>query len=92
VLVWWPPSGTAVAALHSHPLYVHPHSKHALMTAVNIDTHFLAELNVIDYSLLVGVDATTNELVVGLVGTTAQRDAARLAVRRRRCDLRTVPA
>ena len=58
-----------MAALHSHPLYVHPHSKHALMTAVNVDTHFLAELNVIDYSLLVGVDATTNELVVGLVGT-----------------------
>jgi hypothetical protein len=38
------------------------------MTAVSSDTQFLADLNVIDYSLLVGLDATSGELVVGLVG------------------------
>ena len=33
------------------------------------DSKFLAELNVMDYSLVVGVDSVKNELVVGIVGT-----------------------
>ena len=32
------------------------------------DSKFLAELNVMDYSLVVGVDSAKNELVVGIVG------------------------
>jgi len=32
------------------------------------DTLFLEKMNVMDYSLLVGVDITNQELVVGIVG------------------------
>ena len=32
------------------------------------DSKFLAELNVMYYSLVVGVDSAKNELVVGIVG------------------------
>ena len=58
----------AFPALHSNPLYVHNHSKQALMNAVYNDTQFLTDFNVIDYSLLVGLDTSTGDLVVGLVG------------------------
>ena len=62
---------SGVIALHSNPLYIHQHSKQSLVAAVNSDTKFLADLNVIDYSLLVGVDSVTNELVIGLVGASS---------------------
>ena len=32
------------------------------------DSKFLADVNVMDYSLVVGVDTTRNELVMGIVG------------------------
>ena len=32
------------------------------------DTLFLADVNVMDYSLVVGVDADRDELVVGIIG------------------------
>ena len=49
------------------PLYVHPHSKAVLTSAITHDTQFLADHSVMDYSLLVGCDCATNELVVGII-------------------------
>jgi len=49
------------------PLYVYPHSKAVLTSAITEDTQFLASHSVMDYSLLVGCDDSTNELVVGII-------------------------
>lgn len=43
--------------------------KRILRGALLSDTKFLANIHVMDYSLVVGVDSTRNELVVGIVGT-----------------------
>ncbi len=51
------------------PLYIYPHSKTVLMKAINSDVAFLASQFVMDYSLLVGVDETSQKLVVGIIGT-----------------------
>lgn len=51
----------------SSPLYVYPHCKASLLEAVKQDTRFLGDSNIIDYSLVVGMDKETNELVVGIV-------------------------
>jgi 1-phosphatidylinositol-3-phosphate 5-kinase len=48
-------------------LFLHPHSRRLLDEAVANDTDFLARANIIDYSMLVGVDLETGELIVGLV-------------------------
>jgi len=53
---------------HTHPLYIREHSKRVLRAALWNDSKFLADLNVMDYSLVVGVDSAKNELVVGIVG------------------------
>jgi 1-phosphatidylinositol-3-phosphate 5-kinase len=44
------------------------HSKRILRGALNSDSKFLADINVMDYSFVVGVDSSRNELVVGIVG------------------------
>ncbi|SCZ98276.1 BZ3500_MvSof-1268-A1-R1_Chr7-1g09080 [Microbotryum saponariae] len=49
------------------PLYVREDSKRLLQRAIASDSKFLADLNVMDYSLVVGVDAKKHELVVGIV-------------------------
>lgn len=38
------------------------------MQAINNDVTFLASQSVMDYSLLVGLDETKSELVVGIIG------------------------
>lgn len=50
------------------PLYLREHSKRILRGALWNDSKFLADLNVMDYSLVVGVDSQTDELVIGIVG------------------------
>jgi len=50
------------------PLYIHPHSKAVLTSAITHDTQFLAKHLVMDYSLLVGVDETNNQLLIGIIG------------------------
>ena len=50
------------------PVYVHPHSKRVLMQAISMDTQFLAENHVMDYSLLACVEDVTGELVLGIIG------------------------
>ncbi|XP_071791852.1 1-phosphatidylinositol 3-phosphate 5-kinase-like [Asterias amurensis] len=49
------------------PLFIRSHSKAALTMAVHYDSMFLAKHFIMDYSLLVGLDAKTEELVVGII-------------------------
>ncbi|XP_033114727.1 1-phosphatidylinositol 3-phosphate 5-kinase-like [Anneissia japonica] len=49
------------------PIYIRPHTKTVLARAVQNDSTFLASHFIMDYSLLVGIDDSTNELVVGII-------------------------
>lgn len=53
--------------VYKHPIYLRDHSKRLLRSAIFNDTLFLSNLNVMDYSLVVGVDPNKHELVVGVV-------------------------
>ncbi|CAG8601782.1 6300_t:CDS:2, partial [Paraglomus occultum] len=53
--------------LNDKPLFLHEHSKAALYVSLWNDTLFLSQQNVMDYSLLVGIDEENRELVVGIV-------------------------
>jgi hypothetical protein len=55
-------------AAHLAPFYLREHSKRILRGALYNDSKFLSDINVMDYSLVVGVDSQKNELVVGIVG------------------------
>lgn len=55
-------------AAHLSPFFLREHSKRILRGALNSDSKFLADINVMDYSFVVGVDSASNELVVGIVG------------------------
>jgi len=52
---------------HLAPIYLREHSKRILRGALSNDSKFLADINVMDYSFVVGVDGKKNELVVGIV-------------------------
>ncbi|KAF8910046.1 hypothetical protein CPB84DRAFT_1812789 [Gymnopilus junonius] len=56
-----------VKTAHLNPLYLREHSKRILRGALYNDSKFLADINVMDYSLVCGVDSQNNELVVGIV-------------------------
>ncbi|CCM03779.1 uncharacterized protein FIBRA_05926 [Fibroporia radiculosa] len=56
-----------VETAHLAPFYLREHSKRILRGALFNDSKFLADINVMDYSLVVGVDSMKNELVVGIV-------------------------
>lgn len=58
----------ASPAAHRAPFYLREHSKRILRGSLYNDSKFLADINVMDYSLVVGVDSVKNELVVGIVG------------------------
>ncbi|GAA5923769.1 hypothetical protein JCM3775_000500 [Rhodotorula graminis] len=49
------------------PFYVREESKQFIKQAIFNDSQFLSDLNVMDYSLVVGVDAVKSELLVGIV-------------------------
>ncbi|EEF29076.1 phosphatidylinositol-4-phosphate 5-kinase, putative [Ricinus communis] len=53
--------------MNSSPLYVNNKAKRLLERAVWNDTTFLNSINVMDYSLLVGVDTQRRELVCGII-------------------------
>lgn len=53
--------------VRDNPLYIRSHSKAVLRASIRSDSHFLASHLIIDYSLLVGRDDTSNELVVGII-------------------------
>ncbi|KAK7063831.1 1-phosphatidylinositol-3-phosphate 5-kinase [Favolaschia claudopus] len=56
-----------VQTAHLTPFYLREHSKRILRGALYNDTKFLSDVNVMDYSFLVGLDSQKNELVVGIV-------------------------
>ena len=56
------------------PIYIRPHSKTVLTLAITNDTHVLSSHLVMDYSLLVGIDDATKELVVGIIGIVTARE------------------
>jgi singapore isolate B (sub-type 7) whole genome shotgun sequence assembly, scaffold_13 len=49
------------------PLPLHESAKTLLNIGIMNDTLFLSIINVVDYSLLVGVNEETKELVVGII-------------------------
>ncbi|XP_019452735.1 PREDICTED: putative 1-phosphatidylinositol-3-phosphate 5-kinase FAB1D isoform X1 [Lupinus angustifolius] len=53
--------------MNSSPLYVSHKAKRLLQRAVWNDTTFLNSVNVMDYSLLVGVDSQKRQLVCGII-------------------------
>jgi hypothetical protein len=57
---------------------LYSHSKSLLRQALANDTQFLASHGLIDYSLLVGIDDTKKELVVGLIDTLGVYNLAKL--------------
>ncbi|XP_076902454.1 putative 1-phosphatidylinositol-3-phosphate 5-kinase FAB1C [Bidens hawaiensis] len=54
-------------ALRTNPLFLGSKAKRNLERAVWNDTSFLASIDVMDYSLLVGVDEESKELVMGII-------------------------
>nr|CAB3457016.1 unnamed protein product [Digitaria exilis] len=56
-----------IEALHTKPMFLGSKAKRKLERAVWNDTSFLASLDVMDYSLLVGIDDEKKELVVGII-------------------------
>lgn len=54
--------------IYQSPLFIRAHSKEILRNSLHNDTLFLSNRNVMDYSLLVGIDEERHELVVGIVG------------------------
>lgn len=57
-----------ILAACENPLYIRPHTKTVLLTALTNDSQFLGTQMVMDYSLLVGFDEAKQELVVGVIG------------------------
>ncbi|KAD7116625.1 hypothetical protein E3N88_03893 [Mikania micrantha] len=54
-------------ALRTNPLFLGSKAKRILERAVWNDTSFLASIDVMDYSLLVGVDEESKQLVLGII-------------------------
>jgi 1-phosphatidylinositol-3-phosphate 5-kinase len=77
---------TALSAAHLAPFYLREHSKRILRGALYNDSKFLADLNVMDYSLIVGVDSQKNELVVGIVGELCSMFLASFSIFKSPCQ------
>ncbi|KAI9888042.1 MAG: 1-phosphatidylinositol-3-phosphate 5-kinase [Watsoniomyces obsoletus] len=56
-----------VEFIYESPLFVREHSKKLLRASVWNDTLFLARQDVMDYSLMIAVDESRKELVVGII-------------------------
>lgn len=56
-----------VEFIYESPLFAREHSKKLLRASVWNDTLFLARQNVMDYSLMIAIDESKKELVVGII-------------------------
>ena len=56
-----------VEFIYESPLFAREHSKKLLRASVYNDTLFLAQQNVMDYSLMIAIDENRKELVVGII-------------------------
>lgn len=54
--------------IYESPLFVREHSKKLLRASLWNDTLFLSRQNVMDYSLMIGIDEVRKELCVGIIG------------------------
>ncbi|KAJ1030109.1 hypothetical protein NDA16_001022 [Ustilago loliicola] len=52
---------------HLNPIFIREHSKKLLRASLYNDSLFLADMNVMDYSLMVGVNRQSKQLVVGII-------------------------
>lgn len=57
-----------VEFIYESPLFVREHSKKLLRASLWNDTLFLSRNNVMDYSLMIGIDEVRKELCVGIIG------------------------
>ncbi|KAK8866021.1 hypothetical protein IAR55_001172 [Kwoniella newhampshirensis] len=55
-------------------ILLQPHAKRILAEAISLDTRFLSSQSIMDYSLLLGLDETRKEIVVGLVDAIGSYD------------------
>ncbi|KAF8477444.1 hypothetical protein BDZ91DRAFT_25165 [Kalaharituber pfeilii] len=56
-----------VEFIYESPLFVREHAKKLLRASLWNDTLFLSKQNVMDYSLMIGIDEVKKELVVGII-------------------------
>ncbi|GKU90189.1 hypothetical protein SLEP1_g4219 [Rubroshorea leprosula] len=61
-----------IETLRTEPIFLGSKAKRSLERAIWNDTSFLASVDVMDYSLLVGVDEERKELVVGIIDFVRQ--------------------
>ncbi|GLT56179.1 hypothetical protein SLA2020_292430 [Shorea laevis] len=61
-----------IEAMPTSPIFIGSKAKRLLERAVWNDTNFLASVDVMDYSLLVGVDEEKHELVLGIIDFVRQ--------------------
>jgi hypothetical protein len=57
-----------------YPLPLTDVSKSLLRMSVFNDTLFLSNLEIVDYSIIVGLDNRSQKLIVGIIGQTARWD------------------
>src|SRR5690348_15242278 len=55
--------------IYESPLFVGQHSKRVLRHSLWNDTLLLARMNVMDYSLVIGINEENKELILGIIGT-----------------------
>lgn len=58
---------TILLVVSENPLFVRDHARRFLKSALHNDTLFLAQNNVMDYSLIIGIDDERHELIVGII-------------------------
>jgi len=59
---------------HGHPIPLQDQSMKVFKASTNNDSIFLSFINVVDYSILVGIDEDNHELVVGIIDYMRQYD------------------
>jgi len=65
-----------IEVIYESPLFVGQHSKRVLRHSLWNDTLFLAKMNVMDYSLVIGIDEEHRDLVLGIIGTSNYSESA----------------
>lgn len=58
---------SSTEVMYASPIWVDEHSKIKLQAAIWNDTLFLSALQVMDYSLLIGINSSQHQLVVGII-------------------------
>jgi hypothetical protein len=57
-----------ILVIYESPLFVRQVSKRVLRHSLWNDTLFLAKMNVMDYSLVIGIDEENSDLILGIIG------------------------